>query len=486
MRTLIKKDICIVGSGFCGYTAYKNLKDKNIDLILIEGGNYKTPNNSEEQKFYSVKNNKFVSNIKLGNKIFNINNSLDASYRDRRYTLGGSAEAWSGWIKPFEKSTYENKFEEFSNQSWQNNNLSRFDKESLELLNSPILDFDPNKVAFALNFDLPELPDGLYYTVYSWAKSPLRLKNYWSDKATSDLEKLNNNQNVLYSFRLIDLKIKDKKVNSLIFEGKDKSLLEVEANTFIIALGGIENTRFTNILNSKDKLKKYPKELVGNFQEHPHLYDMAKFNFSERQIPDILKSRIPILTNENILKGKVKIFIAAWDGIGTPKVTFEIKQPQNKFKSWIKSKLKNETYYDCHVHLRCEQSPKLGSKINFDKNNTKLNWEVKDTDFKFYSDYLKRFGTYMKSMNYLKDFKISNSSYANYTFPKQAYGGAHHMGTVPLTIDNSILNRNFSHCKYKNTYIVGSSSFPTSGFENPTHCAISTTLAALEDIKKNI
>ena len=486
MRNVIKRDICIVGSGFCGYTAYQKLKDKNIDLILVEGGDFDTPNNYKEQKFYNVDNNKFVSNINVGKKKFNILNSIDASFRDRRYTLGGSSEAWSGWIKPFEKSTYDNKFEGFSNQRWRNSNLSRFDKESLELLNSPILEFDPFKVANSLNFDLPVLPNGLYYTVYSWAETPLRLKSFWSNKATSNFKELTNNKNVLYSFRLIDLNIRDNKVNSLIFAGKDNSLLEVQANTFIVALGGIENTRFAKILSNKDNSFRYPKELIGNFQEHPHLYDMAMFNLSEKPIPEIIKSRIPILTKEKKLKGKVKICIAAWDGLGTPKVTFEIKQPINKIKSWIKSKLRNETYYDCRVHLRCEQTPKLGSKINFSKAKTNLNWEVKDSDFKFYSNYLKRFSTYMKSMNYVKDFKIGNESYSNYTFPKNAYGGAHHMGTVPLTLDNEILDKNFSHSLYKNIYIVGSSSFPTSGFENPTHCAISTTLAALEDIQKDI
>ena len=37
-------------------------------------------------------------------------NGLDPSFNDRKYTLGGSSECWAGWIKPIEESTFKNKF----------------------------------------------------------------------------------------------------------------------------------------------------------------------------------------------------------------------------------------------------------------------------------------------------------------------------------------------------------------------------------------
>ena len=76
--------------------------------------------------------------------------------------------------------------------------------------------------------------------------------------------------------------------------------------------------------------------------------------------------------------------------------------------------------------------------------------------------------------------------YLGYYLHKYGEGGSHHMGTVPLTNTDKLLDNNFRLLSYNNTYIIGSSAFPTSGFENPTHGAISTALAAAEHIKGNI
>ena len=54
MAWKIEKEVCIVGTGFCGYAAYKKLKEKNIKLIVVEGGEVKTPTNAEEQKNYKA------------------------------------------------------------------------------------------------------------------------------------------------------------------------------------------------------------------------------------------------------------------------------------------------------------------------------------------------------------------------------------------------------------------------------------------------
>ena len=60
------------------------------------------------------------------------------------------------------------------------------------------------------------------------------------------------------------------------------------------------------------------------------------------------------------------------------------------------------------------------------------------------------------------------------------------MGTVPYNITNDLINEKFVLTDFKNTYVVGSSAFPTSGFENPTHAAMCTALIAAEDILQRI
>ena len=58
------------------------------------------------------------------------------------------------------------------------------------------------------------------------------------------------------------------------------------------------------------------------------------------------------------------------------------------------------------------------------------------------------------------------------------------MGTVPYFNGESVTDNSFRHKIFSNMYIVGSSVFPTSGFENPTHGAIATTLLAVDDLLK--
>ena len=68
--TKIKRNVCIVGSGFCGFAAYKKLKEDNVELILIEGGDIKTPESSRDQPFYKVISNESVFCFLLMNSVF--------------------------------------------------------------------------------------------------------------------------------------------------------------------------------------------------------------------------------------------------------------------------------------------------------------------------------------------------------------------------------------------------------------------------------
>jgi len=490
----LQTKVCIVGSGFCGYSAYQKLKAEKINLILVEGGKEKTPNSNSEQPFYKVITNKYLPF--LGK--FKIKNQLEPSFGDRKFTLGGSSECWTGWIKPFEKSTYENYIIENENQSWGDLRLDNHEKEVLELLNSPIDDFDIKKLSNKLNLDLPKLNNRLEYTAYAWAKKPLRLKNYWKNKINNKLvfSKKNNRKDIVLEFKLVDFSTKENKIKSLIFINQtSKTKLYIEADYFLLCMGGIENARFlTKIVNDLDS-KNSIREYIGNFQEHPHLYNIAHFNKGKKELPNIITSRIKISqkVHNSFKDGDVKFAISAWNGPGTPKVTFSIfKNNQYTFINRLKNIVRNQIgrvtspNADYLITMRCEQTWNKESKLKFNSNQTSLKWAVKDSDFKYYSDYLKMLNSFLISNSFAKDFFLNSDSKMHYAIPKRIYGGAHHMGTVPLLKNKIIINEKFQSSILKNLYIVGSSAFPLSGFENPTHAAMATSLVATEDIIKKL
>ena len=487
----IKRKVCIVGSGFCGFSAYKKLKEENIELLVIEGGDFETPKSELEQIFYKIFKNpvvKFNKNIELKNR-------LDPSFNDRKYTLGGSSECWTGWIKPFEESTYKNYFDDNLNQRWGDLNLSDYNNEVLNLLNSPIKEFNPNSISKRLNVKLPTLNNGLTYTSYAWASEPLRLKKFWEKKVfnSQTLNKFDNSKDVIIGYRLIDFKKKNNNIETLIFKNKQGKKLLVNADYFIFCMGGIENARFAEKIFRDSPVDNLNKEIIGNFQEHPHFYNIAYFNKGKKSIPDLLTRRRIISDNyDSSRSGSVKIAIEAWDGPGTPKATFHIYKKQRKFtnrvQNFLRANLKKTLLpsADYWITMRGEQTPNKLSKLSFSSDKSILNWDIKDSDFEYYSKYLKRLGSFLINKNYASQFYLSYSSKNNFAIPPQIYGGCHHMGTVPFLQDNSLINNKFRLSIFQNSYMVGSSSFPTSGFENPTHAAMATALIACEDLIKKI
>lgn len=483
-----------MGSGFCGFEAFKNLQEKGVEALVIEGGNKKTPSSENEQSYY-----KMPLASKYCATLYNrdIKSDLDLSFRDRKFTLGGSSECWGGWIKPLEETTYKNRYLSSPQSSWGRVELSPFDESCLKSLNSPILNFDPYIIAQTLGYKLPPLPEGLYYSTYAWANSPLRLKEFWKNLAVSQPSELGRNgKYILTGFKLFSCELSSSSecISSLIFKGANDQILKVKADNFIIAMGGIENARFSKyLLNLRAPLNGNSSSNLGNFQEHPHLYNILTCKKGKQKIPPIIGNRVHVKANGREIKndGYINISITAWDGEGSPKACFMINDHNNKIegiKNAIRSFLgKPQTSGPFTVTARCEQRPIKESKINF-LTNGKLNldWKVDALDFKLYSDYLKRYTSFMISKNYIDDPKLAWEALSGIAVPTVATGGAHHMGTVAYSADGrGLVDENFKLLGFENIYIVGTSSFPSSGFENPTVAAMATSHKATQAILKS-
>ena len=496
----ISTKICIIGSGFCGYTAYQSLSKTKSDILVVEGGSENTPKSQEEQSYYKTSSNSFIKTT-LEKCKYTIANRIDLSWAQRKYTLGGSSECWTGWIKPLENSTYLNIFKSYPLQNWNGISLGDYQKEALEILKSPIENFDPYYLARELNIQLPTLPKGLYYTVYAWADQTLRLKQFWQNKVASRVKDLTKERNLLIGYQFYEFLIENGKITGGLFRNINGQKLLIRSDFIFLCTGGVENAKLINHLeSSKPKLTNYKvanETNLGNFQEHPHIYTAASFNSGESSLPSVFRKRYKVKSGASyaLNNGLIKFAVTAWDGIGTPKVSFEINPNGanatiDRFKHKLKQILKRRPIpisdNDYIINMRCEQTPNQKSKLSFSNSSSSLNWNVISDDFKYYSDYLRRFASFLTSNKFCTDFEISSDEKCNYFLPETLTGGAHHMGTVPYSQNSILIDSNFSHHEYNNLYIVGTSAFPTSGFENPTHAAITCTLSAVEHCRKLI
>ena len=500
LNSLDKKfstQICIIGSGPCGYTAYKKLKGK-LNLILVEGGDKKTPESVNEQINYKIKQNKHVAEFRSGGKSRNVENRLETSYRDRKYTLGGSSQCWTGLIKPFEYSTFKNSFPEAPENDWGNLDLLSYEQEALEILEAPINNYDAKKFAKYLNLKLPDLPDNFYYSVLAWPDKVLRLKKYWLSRATNNLADIESaKKDVLYGYKLIDGQLIKGELKNAIFENIAGQRLTINAKYFILAMGGIENARFIKKLNNKyiNLSRKLDSKNFGHFFEHPHLNWIVGFKKGKNPISRFLYQQNQVKTNSIFYKnpGKIKFSTIAWDGFGSPKASIEIVKLPSKglnLSRRLKRKYReifniNPFSHEYVIFMRCEQSKDYQSRINFEETETKLNWRLPIDNLKFYSNYLKKFCSFLQANGYCDDLFLYDESIANNFVPTRAVGGGHHMGTVPYLADNqgSLIDSNFRYNDILNMYVIGTSSFPIVGWENPTHNAVCTSLVAADHIK---
>ena len=169
-----------------------------LNVIVVEGGNIKTPQSPLEQKFYNVRHNKYV------NSKHKLLNGLELSHRDRSYTLGGSSECWSGYIIPLSEKVYSQKFSSWPLE-WGSLNLTKYTERSLRIINSPIEKFDfcivpENKK------NLPSLLNGFNYN-FGLFQLSLKTQKLWKPLVADSPNNLDKTHPVLCNYRPNDFRL---------------------------------------------------------------------------------------------------------------------------------------------------------------------------------------------------------------------------------------------------------------------------------------
>ena len=183
--------------------------------------------------------------------------------------------------------------------------------------------------------------------------------------------------------------------------------------------------------------------------------------------------------------GFLQFAVVGWEGVGTPKVSFicganHSRKPNSlrSAKNFIRSTIKGETPLE--LKIICEQRPTANSKIDFtDCEKTSLNCNIDPKDYLIYNDLFKKYAYFLSSSNF-GEVRLKNDSIDGSFSPEYILGCAHHMGTVRYSASGeTYVNENSQVIGAENIFILGSSMFPTSGFENPTHAIICSVLKSL-------
>ena len=456
-----KYSVIIFGSGPAGISTALELEKNDISSIIVEAG----------EEFYSEASQKFYKGDSDENIISNIADS-------RLRQFGGTSGIWGGWCKPLEK---------FAFDSWPINHqdLDPYNEKTCEILD--------------IKNQFQQSPINKNFNQNEFQYSNVR----FGEKYESHIKKSNKILLVLNT-QLSHFIGKHEKIDTAICFSKNREI-KINSKIFILACGGIENSRIllwsrkknNRLIDQKLPIGKYwmthswilsgagilnEKKLIktmnGNFLKYDrsiHIYsseDLVKTN-------NILSSGLYMNKNEDISIKKeiIKDLLCVAPDYG-----------KKVARLLVDKDLKCGNIF---MHVENEPSEKNVielSKNNYDKNNIpQVNILYPErikaiTSAKFF---LEQLAIFFKK-NDIGRIAMSEKIYNLEDFDQ--LGSFHHMGGTRMgnELNTSVVDKNLKVHNLKNLYVNGSSNFVTGCFSNPTFTIIQLSLRLAENIKKTL
>ena len=459
-RNLDEFAVVIIGSGPAGITTALELEKKNIKSIIIEAGqeNY----NENSQKFYKAK----VS----GDSI----TDLSAS---RLRQFGGTSGHWGGWSKPMANYNFE---------KWPFNSkdLDIYRKDTCEILNikNQFRNLNLNKYLDQIEFQ--------YSDVKFADKYGEHIKK--SDKIllilnTQLLYFIGNNKKIDYAECI-----------------SSNSKIKISGKYFILACGGIENSRL--LLWSKHKNQNlFDKDLpIGKYwMHHPWIIGGAglvnKDKIKKKFTSDFLEYDGPIhfAVNKKFIEDKKTLSAGIYltpdeDTKFYKEIVKDILCIAPKYGKKIAGKFFSKSLKCGNIFMHLEEEPNINNRITLDKTKdefgipiVKLIYQKSKKSLQTAKSALEELANLCRDENFGRiaiDKKIFNLE------EFKSMGAWHHMGGTRAgsNIKDSVVDKNLKIHGIDNIYVSGSSNFPTGGFTNPTFTIIQLAIRLSEKIKERL
>jgi hypothetical protein len=284
----------------------------------------------------------------------------------------------------------------------------------------------------------------------------------------------------------------------------NKSIKKITARYFILACGGIENSRI--LLWSRDKNQEFiDKDLpIGKYwMNHPWMLG---------GIGVIIKNKLKKKIGDNFLEYDGPIHFAAKKELINEKkilsaaIYMNAKEDTKIYKEVIKDILCVAPEYGKKIarmvfgkNLKCgniftviEDEPNENNKIVLDKEKdefgipmVKLYYKKSRYVLKTAKLFLEEFGNLCRK-NDLGRIAIADNIYNLEGFENISV--SHHIGGTRMGLDkfDSVVNKDLKVHNINNLYISGSSSFATAGYTNPTFTIIQLAIRLAEKINERL
>ena len=490
-------DVCICGAGVAGITLALKLSPK-LSVLLLEAGSYE----------YTADSQTVYQGTTIGREYF------DLRLTRLRY-FGGTSNHWSGWCRPLDSHDFKQKsYSNYSSWPIEHDDLAPYLEETKTILDIATATQEglsgpeetvTKAISNSQDFDSFEF-------LFS---APTRFGKKYRD----DLEQMPNLTCYLNA-NLVNITLNENQPNVEQIEVRNYAgqSFSINARSFILAAGGIENPRI--LLNCNDQQKNglgNENDLVGRFfTEHPHHF-VGSF---------ILKDDIKqMITQDGANASQTTRFFTPTPQLMQQEkilnfgLRFEPFEPS--FNATYREQLKSiicgsslaqdaiemvrgegvacYRVGDGQLRVAAEQAPNPDSRVmlgaetdRFGQRRTALDWRLSEIDKRTLRSAAIRFGTLFADLNLgrvrVADWLLSDDSHLH--FPgfgqDEEVGGHHHMCTTRMghSPADGVVDSNQRVFGIDNLYLAGSSVFSTAGHANPTFTIVQMTLRLADHLNQ--
>ena len=458
---LLNIPIVIIGSGPSAITLALELEKKKIDCLIIEAGGEKYDYESQQNYKAEV----------VGNEVSNLTHS-------RLRQFGGTSGHWGGWCKPLEDYN-------FSNWNIGKKDLDKYSNEACEILG---IKNQFRNVKLSSYFEQIEFQ-------YSKARFAKKFRNR--------IEKSN------YIKLILETQVThfegDNGITRYAICYSNGKRQKIESKYFILACGGIENSRIllwtkeknigfidTNLpigkywmchpwmlggvgVIKKKEFKKILKEDYINYEGPIHIATTNKI----REEQSILGGSLYMNAVEDtkIYKEVIKDLLCVAPELGK-------KIARKVFKKDLKCG---------NIFLQIEEEPKITNQIKLhpklqDSLNvpiTKLFYFQSKSSVKNAKIILENFGNFCRKTD---SGRIAIKEEIDNLEGYDSLGVNHHIGGTRMgdSLKTSVVDKNLKLHNNKNLYVLGSSNFVSGGYANPTYTIVQMSLRLATEISNKL
>ncbi|UVT21229.1 MAG: GMC family oxidoreductase [Nitrospira sp.] len=461
-------DFCVVGSGPAGMTVALELGDYGRSVILLEGGGLNR--SAESQEIYK--------GDVIGDPYF----ELDSA---RLRYLGGTSGHWGGHCLPLAEIDFQKK-EGFEDAYWpiEKNALDPFLGKALSILEIPE---PPHDVVVDREFGIRQI--GASHSLVRFGEKYR--------------ERLNSSTNVIYvtNANLTGLQTDGQRVVSVTATNYSGQSTDVKAKHFILAMGGIENSRMLLWCNHQTKGKIVdPRAPLGRYwMEHP-AFTVGEALVDLKLTPLYQGKSLVGLTDA--VKGKLStlnctISVRGMSTEGTRALLRDLLCVAPKAGAWAASLVGENLVCGKILRAQWEQEPIWNNHVKLSETKrdrfgipmTELHWKKTGRDLATLRKSLSQFNDYVMARNFgrikFANWVFGNDGFPDYRETDDEGAGWHHMGGTRMadTVKNGVVDTNCRVFGQNNLYVAGSSVFPSGGAANPTLTIVQLALRLAKHLR---